>query len=242
MSTSNLFRVVVCVVCAVVIAIVVDIFVVSATNIVNKYRLGEKIDNIIATNNTTSDVTETDVPVINEKIENTIFSEEQVPAWLGSPVSAKYTRVQQKPGEKFRDMLVFTFEHGVIMAPNGVIDMNLVYAFDEDTANQHGVDHCLKNASYSGVWTGSKWAPAHLVEGCAGRWIYAGKNAAWDHTVSYQSIRSYSSNTVDYIFAANKVNVIPRQSYNIDGNKITIKYCKGNKSDIMNTELVFTVL
>ena len=230
MSTnSNFFRAVVTLCVVVVITILVDIFVVSAKNIVNKYRFSEKIENIIATNNT-SDVTETDVPAINEKIENTIFSEEQVPAWLGSPVSAKYSSVQKHKGEALMDMVVFKFEHGVIMAPNGVIDMNLVYAFDEDTANQQGVDHCLKKHSFSAVWTGSKWAPASVFP-MGSSWFYGGKDSSWDHCMD----------DAEY-FIIYRHPTPKSQSYNINGNKITIKYCKGNKSDTMNTELVFTVL
>ena len=148
--------------------------------------------------------------VITEKIENTICSEEHVPAWLGNPVSAKHTRVQRNRDEKMIDMVVFTYQNGVVMAPNGKVDMNLIYAFDATVASKNGVETCLKNASYSGVWTGSKWAPAGITI-TSGRWIYAGKNASWDHTVMFG--------------VGTDVTPTPKsQSYKIDGNKIAIKY------------------
>ncbi len=159
-----------------------------------------------------------------EKVE-----ERETPHWLGAPVSAKYTRVQRKTGEQFMDMVVFTYQNGVVMAPNGVVDMSLIYAFDQSVASKNGVETCLKNASYSGVWTGSKWAPAGITI-TNGRWIYAGKNAAWDHTVM-------ENNAITLGIGVDVTPTPKAQSYSISGNKITIKYAKNNGSTTANTSL-----
>ena len=159
-----------------------------------------------------------------EKVE-----ERETPHWLGAPVSAKYTRVQRKTGEQFMDMVVFTYQNGVVMAPNGVVDMSLIYAFDQSVASKNGVETCLKNASYSGVWTGSKWAPAGITI-TNGRWIYAGKNASWDHTVM-------ENNAITLGIGVDVTPTPKAQSYSISGNKITIKYAKNNGSTTANTSL-----
>ena len=159
-----------------------------------------------------------------EKVE-----ERETPHWLGNPVSAKYTRVQRKTGEQFMDMIVFTYQNGVVMAPNGKVDMNLIYAFDATVASKNGVETCLKNSAYSGVWTGSKWAPAGITV-TNGRWIYAGKNASWDHTVM-------ENNAITLGIGVDVTPIPKAQSYSISGNKITIKYAKNNGKTTADTSL-----
>ncbi len=155
--------------------------------------------------------------------------ERETPTWLGAPVSAKYTRVQKATGDKFMDMIVFTYENGVVMAPNGKVDMNLIYAFDAATASKQGVERCARKASYSGVWTGSKWAPAKIIVS-SGRWIYAGVNAAWDHTVM--------ENNAIILGIGKDVTPTPKaQSYKIEGNKITISYAVNNGKTTADTSL-----
>lgn len=68
------------------------------------------------------------------------------PSWLGNPTGAKYTRVQKAAGQKFMDMIVFTYENGVVMAPNGKVDMSLIYAFNASVASANGVDVCINGA------------------------------------------------------------------------------------------------
>jgi len=151
------------------------------------------------------------------------------PHWLGASVSAKYTRVQRKTGEKFMDMVVFIYQNGVVMAPNGVVDLNLIYAFDATVASKNGVETCLKNSDYSGVWTGSKWAPARITV-TNGRWIYAGKSASWDHTVM-------ENNAITLGIGVDVTPTPKAQSYKVEGNKCTIKYAKNNGKTTTDTSL-----
>jgi len=162
-------------------------------------------------------------------VEKVVEDERETPHWLGAPVSAKYTRVQRVTGEKFMDMIVFTYQNGVVMAPNGQVDMNLIYAFDSNVASKNGVETCLKNASYSGVWTGSKWAPAGITI-TNGRWIYAGKNASWDHTVM-------ENNAITLGIGVDVTPTPKAQSYKVEGNKITIKYARNNGKTTTDTSL-----
>ncbi|MBQ8677148.1 MAG: hypothetical protein IJ529_01610 [Alphaproteobacteria bacterium] len=155
--------------------------------------------------------------------------ERETPTWLGNPVSAKYTRVQKATGEKFMDMIVFIYQNGVVMAPNGKVDMNLTYAFDANVASQQGVERCSKTANYSGVWTGSKWAPAKITI-TSGRWIYAGLNAAWDHTVM-------ENNAITLGIGVDVTPTPKAQSYKIEGNKITISYAVNNGKTTADTSL-----
>lgn len=155
--------------------------------------------------------------------------ERQTPSWLGDPVGAKYTRVQRKTGEKFTDMIVFEYQNGVVMAPDGQVNTNLIYAFTETLAKQHGVDRCIKSSTqnsthirYSGVWTGSKWAPA-VITITNGRWIYAGLNQAWDHTVM-------ENNAITLGIGVDVTPAPSAQSVSIKQGKITIKYPPNNGS------------
>ena len=164
------------------------------------------------------------------KIESGSDDEErETPHWLGAPVSAKYTRVQKNTGDRFMDMIVFTYENGVVMAPNGKVDMSLVYAFDQTVASANGVSKCAKNASYSGVWTGSKWSPAKIITS-NGRWIYAGTNASWDHTVM-------ENNAISLGIGVDVTPTPKAQSYKIEGNTITIKYAVNNGKTTADSSL-----
>ena len=153
----------------------------------------------------------------------------QTPHWLGNPVGAKYTRVQKLTGEKFSDMIVFEYENGVVMAPNGEVDLKLIYAFTKTLADKHGVDRCIKSSMqdashirYSGVWTGSKWAPA-IITITNGRWIYAGLNQSWDHTVM-------QNNAIALGIGVEVTPAPSAQSVSIKQGKITIKYPPNNGS------------
>ena len=150
------------------------------------------------------------------------------PSWLGNPTGAKYTRVQKAAGQKFMDMIVFTYENGVVMAPNGKVDMNLCYAFDESVAAKNGVETCISGA-YSGVWGANKWQPAKVTV-VSGRWIYAGKSSAWDHTVM-------EKNAVTLGIGEDVTPTPGAQSYKITGNRITISYAVNNGSKTANTSL-----
>lgn len=151
------------------------------------------------------------------------------PSWLGNPVSAKYTRVQKTVGAKFIDMIVFEYENGVVMAPNGVVDLSLAYAFDASVAAANNVERCLKNSSFSGVWGNGKWQPAGVIE-TNSRWIYNGINSSWDHGVN--------ANEAVALGIGVDVTPIPSaQSVKIDGNKITINYAVNNGSKNASSSL-----
>ena len=147
------------------------------------------------------------------------------PSWLGNPVGAKYTRVQRTTGQQFMDMIVFEYQNGVVMAPNGIVDTNLIYAFNQSVASAHGVDWCLRSTSnihYSGVWTGSKWAPASIVI-TNGRWIYAGRSSSWDHTVM-------ENNAITLGIGVDVTPAPSAQNVSISNGTITISYAVNNGS------------
>ena len=151
-----------------------------------------------------------------------VSEDRDTPSWLGSPKSAKYTRVQQSVGAKFMDMIVFTYENGVVMAPNGKVDMSLIYAFNASVASANGVDVCI-NGAYSGVFGNGKWQPA-------GRWIYAGKSSSWDHTVM-------ETNAVTLGIGVDVTPIPSAQKTTISNGKITISYAANNGSTTANSSL-----
>ena len=150
------------------------------------------------------------------------------PSWLGNPTGAKYTRVQKAAGQKFMDMIVFTYENGVVMAPNGKVDMSLIYAFNASVASANGVDVCI-NGAYSGVFGNGKWQPAKITM-VSGRWIYAGKSSSWDHTVM-------ETNAVTLGIGVDVTPIPSAQKTTISNGKITISYAANNGSTTANSSL-----
>ena len=157
-----------------------------------------------------------------------VGDDRETPHWLGKPVSAKYTRVQKAVGERFMDMIVFSYENGVVMAPNGKVDMSLTYAFDAGVASANGVERCI-NGAYSGVWGDGKWQPATITF-VSSRWIYAGLNPDWDHGV-------HENNAVTLGIGVDVTPIPSAQSVKVEGNKITISYAANNGSKTVNTSL-----
>ena len=150
------------------------------------------------------------------------------PSWLGNQTGAKYTRVQKAAGQKFMDMIVFTYENGVVMAPNGKVDMSLIYAFNASVASANGVDVCI-NGAYSGVFGNGKWQPAKITM-VSGRWIYAGKSSSWDHTVM-------ETNAVTLGIGVDVTPIPSAQKTTISNGKITISYAANNGSTTANSSL-----
>lgn len=150
------------------------------------------------------------------------------PSWLGNPTGAKYTRVQKAAGQKFMDMIVFTYENGVVMAPNGKVDMSLIYAFNASVASANGVDVCI-NGAYSGVFGNGKWQPAKITM-VSGRLIYAGKSSSWDHTVM-------ETNAVTLGIGVDVTPIPSAQKTTISNGKITISYAANNGSTTANSSL-----
>ncbi len=150
------------------------------------------------------------------------------PAWLGNPTGAKYTRVQKAVGQKFMDMIVFIYENGVVMAPNGKVDMSLIYAFDASVASANGVETCIKGA-YSGVFGDGKWQPATITI-VSGRWIYAGISKNWDHTVM-------ETNAVILGIGVDVTPIPSAQKTTISNGKITISYAANNGSNTANSSV-----
>lgn len=143
------------------------------------------------------------------------------PSWLGQPMWAKYTRVQKSAGQTFEDMVVFGYQNGVVMAPNGNPDLvNGVFAYDQSVATAHGVTRCVRNADYSGVWTGSGWIPAKITNS-NGRWIYQG--VATSHTVM-------ENNAINLGIGVEVTHTPSHQSYEINNGTITLHYKAGNSS------------
>ena len=157
-----------------------------------------------------------------------VDDDRETPSWLGNPTGAKYTRVQKAVGERFMDMIVFTYENGVVMAPNGKVDMSLAYAFDASVAAANGVEQCI-NGAYSGVWGNGKWQPATITI-ISGRWIYAGLNPDWDHGV-------HQNNAVTLGIGVDVTPIPSAQKTTINGNTITIKYAVNNGSTTANSSL-----
>lgn len=145
----------------------------------------------------------------------------ETPTWLGAPLWAKYTRVQKSAGQTFQDMVVFGYQNGVVMAPNGTPDLqNGVFAYTEALASAHGVSRCVRNADYSGVWTSNGWIPAKITN-TNGRWIYSGIGNS--HTVM-------ENNAISLGIGVEVTHTPSHQSYEINNGTITLHYKAGNSS------------
>ena len=125
-------------------------------------------------------------------------------------------------------MIVFIYENGVVMAPNGKVNMNLTYAFNASVAAANNVEQCIEGA-YSGVWGNGKWQPATITES-NGRWFYIGINSDWDHAV-------HQNNAITLGIGVDVTPVPDAQSTTINGNTITISYAVNNGSTTANTSL-----
>lgn len=153
----------------------------------------------------------------------------QVPSWMGAPVKATYTRVQTSVGSNFMDMVNFEYQNGNILAPNGVVDMNLMFANNATTASAQGVKYAQKGTN-SAVRVNNTWEPAviHIqgsfwryVSGCAGNTV---------HTVN-------AANAVGRGIGVEVTPIPSNQSCNVDGDTITVKYNKDNKGNTVNSSL-----
>lgn len=148
----------------------------------------------------------------------------QTPSWLGAPQWANYTRVQKNEGAKFEDMVVFGYENGVVMAPNGKVDLNLVFAYDQNVANAHGVQKCAKGSCYTGVYKNGAWIPAKCETQNAGKsnetWVYTGKGAS--HSVMANNASALGIG-VDRTWN-------PKETVTITDGTINVKYSKNNAS------------
>ena len=114
------------------------------------------------------------------------------------------------------------------MAPNGKVDMSLIYAFNASVASANGVDVCI-NGAYSGVFGNGKWQPAKITM-VSGRWIYAGKSSSWDHTVM-------ETNAVTLGIGVDVTPIPSAQKTTISNGKITISYAANNGSTTANSSL-----
>ena len=148
----------------------------------------------------------------------------QTPSWLGAPLWANYTRVQKSEGAKFEDMVVFGYENGVVMAPKNKVDLNLVFAYDQNVADAHGVQKCAKGSCYTGVYKNGNWIPAKCETQNAGKsnetWVYTGKGAS--HSVMANNASALGIG-VDRTWN-------PKETVTITDGTITVKYSKNNAS------------
>lgn len=155
----------------------------------------------------------------------------ETPSWLGAPLGAKYTRVQQATGERFMDMIIFIYENGCVLAPNGNVDMSLACAYSESLAAQQGVRYSPKDVE-SAVWSGNQWHPAKITI-TNGRWIYAGmssNSAVWSHTV-------HQNNAITLGIGVDVTPIPSAQNVKIDGNLITINYAVNNGKTTADSSL-----
>lgn len=148
------------------------------------------------------------------------------PSWLGDPQWAEYTRVQKSEGAYFEDMIVFGYANGVVLAPKGVVDLNLVFAYDQSVADAHGVQKCARGSAYTGVWkaSASSWIPAKCETQNSGKsnetWIYTGRGVS----------HSVMANNAITLHIGTNVTWNPGEEVTISDGTITVKYSKNNSS------------
>ncbi|MBO7556153.1 MAG: hypothetical protein J6T72_02005 [Alphaproteobacteria bacterium] len=149
------------------------------------------------------------------------------PEWLGNPLEACYTRVQMSVGAQFMDMIVFKYEHGVVMAPNGIPDLNLIYAFTAADAAAHGVDQVYApGAWYSGVYFSGKWWPAAITPNSG--------YTAWTYSYDGTPAHSHSVQRANALILNIGYDYHPipsHQYYSISNGVITICYNANNQGE-----------
>lgn len=136
-----------------------------------------------------------------------------VPEWAGAPVKAIYSRTQKNTGDRFEDMVVFIYENAYILAPDGKVNMELIFPKSEAGASCN-----------SAVWNGTNWYPALVSVSAKGSnkelWSYASMTGIV-HTV-------YANDAIGLNIGKDVSPIPSAQSYKVNGNKITITYSKGN--------------
>ena len=129
--------------------------------------------------------------------------------WLGQPVRATLSRVQKERG-RLMNMVSIQYENGVVLAPEGVVDTTLVFAYLDAVAPE-GVERCFKKAS-SAIWNGEKWVPA-MVNEINGLWVYSALHHKDDRL----------------IINPREINPIPgSQSYWVNDHRIKFFYVRPN--------------
>jgi hypothetical protein len=130
------------------------------------------------------------------------------------------------------DMIVFRYEHGVVMAPNGVPDLNLIYAFTAADAAAHGVDQVYTPAAwYSGVHFSGHWWPAAITPN--------GDYSAW--TYSYDGTPAHShavqrANALILNIGYDYHPIPSHQYYTISNGVITICYNANNQGESVTAQ------
>ena len=133
-------------------------------------------------------------------------------------------------------MVVFEYENGLVVCPDGIVkksgnalDAHYIFAFDATTASKYGVKQCIHaswsntNAQkkYSAVYYDSKTYPSPtFINIYNDRWIWTGRGST--------SITVRTAQAIAMNIGVEVTPVPTTQSYSIDGNKITIRYCKNN--------------
>jgi hypothetical protein len=147
----------------------------------------------------------------------------ETPSWLGDPEWAEYTRVQRATGAQFEDMIVFGYQNGVVLAPNGNPDLNNgVFAYDQSVATVHGVQKCVSGSCYTAVFKNGSWIPAKCETQNSGKsnetWIYTGKGAT----------HSVMANNATTLGIGCRRTWNPNQTVTINNGTITVKYSRNN--------------
>jgi hypothetical protein len=145
-------------------------------------------------------------------------------------------------------MVVFEYENGLVVCPegkvkkttNGQLDSHYIFAFDATNASKYGVKQCI-HASWSNSNAQKKYSVAYYdsrtypspatINISNGLWSWAGRG--WTKSITVQS---QHANVMEI---GVEVTPVPTtQAYHIDGNKITIEYCKNNnRKDRTDTSL-----
>jgi hypothetical protein len=128
-------------------------------------------------------------------------------------------------------MIVFKYQKGVVMAPNGIVDMSLIYAFTAADALLHGVEQIGNpNAWYSGEYHTSRWHPAKIT--------FAAGNEAWTYIADPQ--HQHSLARLDAIALGSGYDYYPiptTQTVSINGGVISISYPANNAGTTVTATL-----
>lgn len=142
------------------------------------------------------------------------------PEWLGAPVKAIYSRVQRVAGARFEDMVVFIYENGYVLAPDGKVNLNLVFAKSEAGNNVN-----------SAVWDGNNFYPGLVSVSNKGS-----NKELWNYASMKGNVHSVYANDAIGLNIGKDVKPVPSaQSYKVNGNTITITYSKGNTASADTT-------
>lgn len=154
----------------------------------------------------------------------------ETPHWLGKAGDAVYTRVIKSTNTtvRFEDMLMFRYENGCVLVPNGNKKAAIYFAYSQATANAQGVQYAPKGVN-TAYWTGTQWYAAALT--------IQTPNWAYDTHMAGKSLVIHQNDATAHGIG---VDVSPKpkaQSYKVSNGTITITYAVNNGSTTATTPL-----